>query len=84
MAAQSGVSHPTIREALKRLAAYHLIRSRRRPADGTFVSGPSPEELAQSFGMAATMLAATGGTLLHGPALWRLELARRRRLSPLT
>lgn len=31
LAAQFGVSRPTVREALKRLAARHLIRSRRGP-----------------------------------------------------
>jgi nitrite reductase/ring-hydroxylating ferredoxin subunit len=36
------VSRPTVREALKRLAAQHLIRSRRGPAGGNFVSSPAP------------------------------------------
>jgi len=35
LAARYGVSRPTVREALKRLAARHLIRSRRGPAGGT-------------------------------------------------
>lgn len=74
LAKQFGVSRPTVREALKRLAARHLIRSRRGPAGGNFVSGPSPEELAQSFGVAATMLAATGGVSLDEMATARFEL----------
>ena len=37
LAKQFGVSRPTVREALKRLAAQHLIRSRRGPTGGTFV-----------------------------------------------
>jgi DNA-binding FadR family transcriptional regulator len=32
LSAQFGVSRPTVREALKRLAARHLVRSRRGPA----------------------------------------------------
>src|SRR5215204_3280154 len=60
LAAQFGVSRPTVREALKRLAARHLIRSRRGPAGGNFVSGPSPDELAQSLGSAATLMVAVG------------------------
>lgn len=48
LALQFGVSRSTMREALKRLAARHLIRSRRGPAGGTFVTGPSPDQLAQS------------------------------------
>lgn len=40
LAGQFGVSRPTMREALKRLAARHLIRSRRGAAGGAwFKSG---------------------------------------------
>ena len=74
LAAQFGVSRPTVREALKRLAARHLIRSRRGPAGGNFVSGPSPEELAHSFGTAATLLVATGGVGLDEMATARFEM----------
>ena len=41
LASQFQVSRPTIREALKRLAAQSLIRSRRGPSGGTFVNRPS-------------------------------------------
>ncbi|WP_322994170.1 FadR/GntR family transcriptional regulator [Castellaniella sp.] len=74
LAAQFGVSRPTVREALKRLAARHLIRSRRGPTGGTFVSGPSPEELATSLSTSVTLLAATGGSNLDDMAMARLEL----------
>jgi len=74
LAARFGVSRPTVREALKRLAARHLIRSRRGPAGGTFVTGPSPEQLAQSFSTAATLLVATGGAGLDDMASARMEM----------
>ena len=46
LAARYGVSRPTVREALKRLAAQNLISSKRGPAGGTFVNSLSLEELA--------------------------------------
>jgi DNA-binding FadR family transcriptional regulator len=74
LAGQFGVSRPTVREALKRLAARHLIRSRRGPAGGTFVMGPSPDQLAQSFCTAATLMVATGGVGLDDMATARTEM----------
>lgn len=41
LAEHYAVSVPTIREALKRLAAQHLIRSKRGPGGGIFVNRPS-------------------------------------------
>ncbi|MBW2689980.1 MAG: winged helix-turn-helix transcriptional regulator, partial [Deltaproteobacteria bacterium] len=55
LAKKFNVSRPTIREALKRLAAQNLIRSRRGPSGGTFVKRPSQEELRSSL-TGATML----------------------------
>ena len=46
LARQFGVSRPTVREALKRLAAQHLIRSRRGPGGGTFIIRPSHQQVA--------------------------------------
>ncbi|MFG1397108.1 FadR/GntR family transcriptional regulator [Roseixanthobacter pseudopolyaromaticivorans] len=74
LAAQYGVSRPTVREALKRLAARHLIRSRRGPTGGTFITGPSPEELAHSLGTSVTLLVATDGVTLDEMATARLEM----------
>jgi DNA-binding FadR family transcriptional regulator len=74
LAVRYGVSRPTIREALKRLAARHLVRSRRGPSGGTFVSDPSPEELAQSIGTAATLLVAVGRVSLDEVATARTEM----------
>lgn len=74
LAAQFGVSRSTVREALKRLAARHLIRSRRGPAGGTFVTGPSPEDLATSLGTSVALLVASGGVTLDEMATARLEM----------
>lgn len=57
LATRYQVSRPTIREALKRLAAQNLIRSRRGPAGGTFVTRPSLEEASDSLASSATLLA---------------------------
>jgi len=68
------VSRPTVREALKRLAAQHLIRSRRGPAGGNFVSSPAPEEAARSLANAATLMVAVGDISLDAMATARLEM----------
>ena len=60
LAKQFGVSRPTIREALKRLAAQHLIRSRRGPAGGTFVNRPSEQQLRDSLTGAAIVAVSMG------------------------
>lgn len=57
LAARYQVSRPTIREALKRLAAQNLIRSRRGPTGGTFVNRPSLEDASESLTASATLLA---------------------------
>ncbi|MFG1426516.1 FadR/GntR family transcriptional regulator [Roseixanthobacter glucoisosaccharinicivorans] len=74
LASRFGVSRPTVREALKRLAARHLIRSRRGPTGGNFVAGPSPEELSQSLGTSVTLLMATDGVTLEEMAVARMEM----------
>jgi DNA-binding FadR family transcriptional regulator len=60
LAKRYGVSRATVREALKRLAAQNLIRSRRGPAGGNFVTQPTHEELAESLSGAATLLVGLG------------------------
>ncbi len=59
-ARQFRVSRPTIREALKRLAAQSLIRSRRGPAGGTFVNRPSHEEVSSNLTTATALLVSLG------------------------
>lgn len=56
LAEQFGVSRPTIREALKRLAAQNLIRSRRGPGGGTFVKRPSQKDVQTDLTTAVTLL----------------------------
>jgi len=60
LAQQFGVSRPTIREALKRLAAQHLIRSRRGPSGGTFVNRPNEQQLRDSLTGAAIVAVSMG------------------------
>ena len=60
LAKHFGVSRPTIREALKRLSAQNLIRSRRGPAGGTFVNRPTCEELSSDVTTAAALLVSMG------------------------
>ncbi|PWC73368.1 GntR family transcriptional regulator [Azospirillum sp. TSH100] len=68
------VSRPTVREALKRLAAQHLIRSRRGPTGGNFVASPTPEDAARSLANATTLMVAVGDIGLADMATARLEL----------
>ena len=54
------VSRPTIREALKILAARNLTRSQRGPSGGTFVKKPSQEEVREIISNTTTMLINSG------------------------
>lgn len=60
LAARYGVSRPTIREALKRLAAQNLVRSRRGPTGGNFVVRPAPAEFADALAGAAMLMVSMG------------------------
>lgn len=70
------VSRPTIREALKRLAAQNLIRSRRGPTGGTFVTRPSQEEAQAALMASTTMLVSLGEFNLAEVGEARFELER--------
>ncbi len=74
LAKRYGVSRPTIREALKRLAAQNLIRSRRGPAGGNFINRPSQEELRDALTTAATLGVGLGEFDLAEIAQARREL----------
>ncbi|MBT9383958.1 GntR family transcriptional regulator [Pseudooceanicola sp. CBS1P-1] len=60
MAARFGVSRPTVREALKRLAALNLIHSRRGPTGGNFVKMPEVDELVDQHSASTTLLVGMG------------------------
>jgi DNA-binding FadR family transcriptional regulator len=74
LAKKFNVSRPTIREALKRLAAQNLIRSRRGPTGGTFVKRPSQEELRSSLTGATMLMVSMGEFSLSEIAEARREL----------
>ena len=74
LAARFEVSRPTIREALKRLAAQNLIRSRRGPAGGTFVNRPSQEDLRSALTTAVVLLVSIGEFSSRAIAEARSEL----------
>ncbi|MES9875925.1 MAG: FadR/GntR family transcriptional regulator [Candidatus Sedimenticola sp. PURPLELP] len=74
LAAKFEVSRPTIREALKRLAAQNLVRSRRGPTGGTFVNRPKPSDLTEGLTSAMTLLVGMGEFELDEISLARREL----------
>jgi DNA-binding FadR family transcriptional regulator len=74
LAAQYGVSRPTVREALKRLAAQNLIRSKRGPGGGNFVNEASLEQVAPAVVSSAMMLATLGDLPMEEVFAARLEL----------
>jgi DNA-binding FadR family transcriptional regulator len=74
LAAQFQVSRPTIREALKRLAAENLVRSRRGPTGGNFVKKPSLQEVQQSLSNSMMLLVGLGDFSHDHIVETRLEL----------
>lgn len=74
LATRFGVSRPTIREALKRLAAQKLISSRRGPSGGTFVNSLGLIDLAENVTSAAMMLVSVGELQMDEIAEARIEL----------
>lgn len=74
LARQFSVSRPTIREALKRLAAKSLIRSRRGPTGGTFVNRPSQEDMVDDLKSAVALMVSLGEFDLSDIAETRHEL----------
>lgn len=68
------VSRPTIREALKRLAAKNLIRSRRGPTGGTFVNHLGTDELSDQLASAATLFVSMNDISLEEVSQTRLQL----------
>ncbi|KEA63245.1 DMSP demthylase transcriptional regulator [Marinobacterium lacunae] len=68
------VSRPTIREALKRLAAQNLVRSRRGPTGGTFINRPDIAELGEGLSSSTRLLAGLNSLSLEEIIQCRLEL----------
>lgn len=68
------VSRPTIREALKRLAAKNLIRSRRGPTGGTFVNKLDANELSDSLSTASTLFVSMNDISLEEVSSCRKDL----------
>lgn len=73
LARRFGISRPTVREALKRLAAQNLIHSKRGPGGGTFVMRPDPEGLSETIAAAATLLVGVGAFDIDQIITARLE-----------
>ncbi len=69
MSEHFGVSRPTIREALKKLAAQNLITSRRGPAGGTFIRDYSVDDAAD-FLTSSTMLMLSFGSLSFSDVIY--------------
>lgn len=65
LATRFGVSRPSIREALKRLAAQNLIRTRRGASGGNFINRMGWRQAREQFEATATMLVVLGEV---GPA----------------
>lgn len=60
LAASYGVSRPTVREALKRLAAQNLIRTRRGPAGGSFINRFNLDQAGETLTTASMMMVSLG------------------------
>lgn len=73
LAKSFGISRPTVREALKRLAAQNLIHSKRGPTGGNFVKRPDPEGLSKAITGAATLLVGVGAFDIEEIITARLE-----------
>ena len=73
LARSFGISRPTVREALKRLAAQNLIHSKRGPTGGNFVKRPDPEGLSKAITGAATLLVGIGAFDIDEIITARLE-----------
>ncbi|RTL52590.1 MAG: FadR family transcriptional regulator [Bradyrhizobiaceae bacterium] len=74
LAAQFNVSRPTIREALKRLAAQNLVRSRRGPTGGNFITSPPLGEAGRALANTTTLMVAVGDLTLSDMMTARLDL----------
>jgi GntR family transcriptional repressor for pyruvate dehydrogenase complex len=65
LAAEFGVSRPTLREALKLLASGNLIRASKGPGGGIFVAHTADEGMGRSLSDAIAMMLETGAVTLE-------------------
>ena len=65
LAAEFGVSRPTLREALKLLASGNLIRASKGPGGGIFVAHTADEGMGRSLSDAIGMMLETGNVTLE-------------------
>ena len=65
LAAEFGVSRPTLREALKLLASGNLIRASKGPGGGIFVAHTAEEGMGRSLSDAIAMMLETGAVTLE-------------------
>ncbi len=73
LARRFNISRPTVREALKRLAAQNLVQSKRGPTGGTFVARPDPQGLSEAITASATLLVGMGAFDIDEIIAARLE-----------
>jgi GntR family transcriptional repressor for pyruvate dehydrogenase complex len=64
LAAEFGVSRPTLREALKLLASGNLIRASKGPGGGIFVARTAEQGISRSLSDAISMMLETGAVTL--------------------
>lgn len=81
LAAEFGVSRPTLREALKLLASGNLIRANKGPGGGIFVARTAEDGMSQSLSDSIAMMLETGAAsldeLLDARLLLEVPLAGR-------
>ena len=65
LAAEFGVSRPTLREALKLLASGNLIRANKGPGGGIFVALTADQGIGRSLSNAVAMMLETHAVSLH-------------------
>jgi GntR family transcriptional repressor for pyruvate dehydrogenase complex len=79
LAAEFGVSRPTLREALKLLASGNLIRASKGPGGGIFVAHTADQGMSRSLSDAIAMMLETGAVsleeLLDARLLFEVPLA---------
>ena len=68
LAAELGVSRPTLREALKLLASGNLIRANKGPGGGIFVAHTAEQGMSRSLSDAIAMMLETGAVSLRRAA----------------